>query len=133
MTETVEIVRRFYDEIWNRGNLGAIPEICNRDMVFRGSLGEEKRGYEGFADYVRYVRGALDEYCCHIEETVSESDRVFAKMLFVGVHRGEFLGHAPTGKTLEWAGAALFKIKDDRIAELWVLGDLHGLNAQLAE
>ena len=133
MTEAVEIVRRFYDEIWNRGNLAAIPDICDRDMAFRGSLGEEKRGHEGFADYVKFVRGALDEYRCHIEETVTEGNRVFAKMLFVGVHRGEFLGRAPTGKTLKWAGAALFKIRENRIAELWVLGDLHGLIRQLSE
>ena len=133
MTEPVEIVRRFYDEIWNQGHLDAIAEICEPGMAFRGSLGAEKRGHDGFAEYVNYVRGALDEYCCHIEETVSEGDRVFAKMLFIGIHRGEFLGHAPTGKTLKWAGAALFEMRNDRIAQLWVLGDLHGLTAQLAE
>ena len=132
MTEPVELVRRFYDEIWNRGNLAAIPEICHREMEFRGSLGDEKRGHEGFAEYVRYVRGALDEYKCHIEETVTEGNRIFARMLFVGVHQREFLGYPPTGKTLTWAGAALFTIKDDRIAELWVLGDLHGLIDQLS-
>jgi steroid delta-isomerase-like uncharacterized protein len=132
MTEPVDIVRRFYEEIWNRGDLAAVPEICDRHLVFRGSLGDTKHGHAGFIDYVRYVRGALDDYRCHIEETVTEDNRIFAKMSFVGAHRGEFLGFAPTGKTLTWAGAALFTIKDNRIAELWVLGDVHGLIEQLS-
>lgn len=132
MTEAVDIVRRFYEEIWNRGNLDAIPEICHAEIAFRGSLGDTKFGHEEFADYVRYVRGALGGYRCHIEDTVSEDNRVFAKMSFVGTHEGEFLGYAPTRKTVEWAGAALFTIENDRITGLWVLGDVHGLVGQLS-
>ena len=132
MTEPVDIVKRFYEEIWNQGNLDAIPDICHLEIEFRGSLGDTKHGHEGFADYVRYVRGALDNYRCHIEDAVSEGNRVFARMLFSGIHHREFLGHAPTRKTLEWAGAALFTIENDRITELWVLGDLHGLISQLS-
>jgi len=47
-------------------------------------------------------------------------------------HKGKFLGYAPTWKTVEWAGAALFTIENARIAELWVLGDVHGLLGQLS-
>ena len=68
--EAVEIVRRFYAEIWNEGDLDAIPDICHEGIVFRGSLGDSKVGHQGFADYVRYVRGALAGYRCYIEETV---------------------------------------------------------------
>jgi steroid delta-isomerase-like uncharacterized protein len=132
VTGSVDIVRRFYEDIWNQGDLNAILDICHPEIAFRGSLGDTKYGHEGFADYVRYVRGALDDYRCHIEESVAEGNRVFAKMRFVGDHRGKFLGYAPTGKTLEWAGAALFTIENDRITQLWVLGDLHGLISQLS-
>lgn len=130
--EAVQIVRRFYAEIWNDGDLDAIPEICHEGIVFRGSLGDSKVGHQGFSDYVTYVRGALGGYRCHIEDTVCEGGRVFAKMLFAGRHEREFQGFAPTGKMLEWAGAALFTIVDGRISELWVLGDVHGLMTQLS-
>lgn len=132
MREAVNIVRRFYEDIWNHGDLEAIPEICHAEMEFRGSLGDTKHGHEEFADYVRYVWGALEEYRCHIEDAVSEGNRVFAKMLFVGTHEGEFLGYAPTRKTVKWAGAALFAIENERIRKLWVLGDVHGLLCQLS-
>jgi hypothetical protein len=34
-------------------------------------------------------------------------------------------------RCLAWAGAALFTLKSDKIADLWVLGDLQGLREQL--
>lgn len=62
MTNPMDIVRRFNEEIWNRGDLDAIAGICHRETTFRASLGDRKSGHEGFAEYVRYVRGALDDY-----------------------------------------------------------------------
>ena len=34
---------------------------------------------------------------------------------------------------MRWAGAALFRFADEVIAEIWVLGDLAGLDTLLAE
>lgn len=58
-------------------------------------------------------------------------DRAFAKMRFGGCHVGVFGGFQPTGRPVEWLGAALFRFEAGRIAELWVLGDLTGLDALL--
>jgi predicted ester cyclase len=52
-------------------------------------------------------------------------------MRFEGIHRGAFLGFAPTGRRIDWAGAALFTLNSDKIADLWVLGDLYGLRQLL--
>jgi len=41
------------------------------------------------------------------------------------------LPNAGTGKLVQWLGAALFRFEDSMLAELWVLGDLAGLAAQL--
>lgn len=56
-----------------------------------------------------------------------EPPKAFARMRFSGVHREELLGFARTGKRVEWAGAALFTFSGNRVADLWVLGDVHGL------
>jgi predicted ester cyclase len=54
-------------------------------------------------------------------------------MRFSGVHIAPFRGYAPTGKSVQWLGAALFKVHENQIAELWVLGDLISLDAALKE
>ncbi len=102
------------------------------DFTFRGSLGAERRGHDGFAEYVRTVRGALGDYRCDILDLVCEDPRAFARMRSSGIHPAKFLGHTPSGKRVEWTGAALFTAGDDgRPADLWVLGDIHGLLRQL--
>ena len=127
-----DLVASFYADIWNRGDLSYVARLLRDDFTFRGSLGAEREGHAGFAAYVTLVRGALGDYRCDILDLVAEDRRAFARMRFSGVHRGEFLGYAPSGKRVEWMGAALFTVGDDgRIADLWVLGDIPGLMAQL--
>jgi predicted ester cyclase len=124
-------VHEFYDRIWNSGDLGAVEKIVAGDFAFRGSLGAEIRGRAAFCAYVQSVRTPLKDYYCDILDCVSEGDKVFAKMQFSGVQVGEFRRYAPTGKRLHWLGAALFRVRGSMIVELWVLGDLISLEAQL--
>ena len=124
-------VRRFYDEIWNVPDLAEIPAVLHPDITFRGSLGSVHRGHSEFADYVRSVTTALSGYRCEIEQLVAEGEVVAARMLFSGRHTGEFLGRAPTGRTVKWAGAAFFRFESELVRDLWVLGDLVSLYAQL--
>jgi predicted ester cyclase len=126
-----QAVEAFYDRIWNRLDKAAIPDLIHADFTFRGSLGPIMTGHSAFAAYVDGVTGALADYRCTILDLVTEGDRAFARMLFEGIHRGPFLGFAPTGRRVEWAGAALFTLKSDKIADLWVLGDMQGLREQL--
>lgn len=79
------------------------------DFVFRGSLGNELLGRDAFTDYVRSVRGALDQYRREILECVTEEERTFAKMRFSGIHIANFRGFEPIGKLVYWLGAALFR------------------------
>jgi hypothetical protein len=48
------------------------------------------------------------------------------------LQRGAIFGVAPTGRRIEYAGAALFRFRDERIWNVWVLGDVDGLKRQLA-
>lgn len=113
-----EIVKRFYEEVWNQQDFSAIARLCDEKLEFRGSLGAERRGHEGFADYLRSVTQALGNYHCEIQDLVAEGDKAFARMLFSGVHRGMFLGFPPTNRRVQWAGAALFRIEAGKIRNL---------------
>ncbi len=124
-------VTKFYEVLWDAQDRDAMPALLHEDFTFRGSLGQQTRGHDGFAEYVDMVHAALGDYRCHIEALVEEGDRVFAKMKFTGIHVGEFLGYPPSGKRVSWQGCALFTFDGDLIADVWVLGDLKSLEAQL--
>jgi predicted ester cyclase len=121
------VVESFYADIWNRHDKSTISMLLCADFTFRGSLGQLRNGHSGFASYVDFVHQAIAEFRCDILDLVIEEPKAFARMRFSGTHRGELFGFQPTGKPIEWAGAALFTFSGNRVADLWVLGDVHGL------
>jgi len=125
------LVKAFYGRIWNAGDLAAASDLLSEEFSFRGSLGSELRGRDAFSEYVRSVRGALANYHCEIVDCVAEGNKAFAKMRFSGDHVAPFRGFEPSGKPVHWLGAALFVMDGEVISELWVLGDLAGLDAIL--
>lgn len=125
------LVHRFYNELWNDKNLAVADELLAPDVSFRGSLGSVRSGRGELCDYVREVTTALANYRCRIDSLVVEDRSAAARMTFSGDHVGELMGRSPTGKRVSWSGAAFFEADDIAIRDIWVLGDLVGLYAQL--
>ena len=55
------LVKRFYTDLWEAGDVTKAPEILHQDLRFRGSLGETKTGIDGYLDYLHSVRTALGD------------------------------------------------------------------------
>ena len=125
------LVEVFYHQVWNKADEHRARDILSKDFRFRGSLGPEKHGQDGFIEYMHSIHEALGDYTCIIEDLVVTNNAVAAKMIFRGRHRARFFGIEPTGREISWAGAAFFTIKDERINSLWVLGDIDSVKQQL--
>jgi steroid delta-isomerase-like uncharacterized protein len=125
------LIRRFFDEMWNPWNFAKADELLAPEIVFQGTLGNELRGRDAFRTYMRKVQSAFPDFHNSIVEITAEDDRVAARTFYRGTHRGEIFGLAPTGKAISYAGAAFFRIRDGQVIEGWVLGDLLGLLRQL--
>jgi len=113
-----EQVRKFYSEIWDKKNFEEISNVLHTDFSFRGSLGQEKYGHQGFREYVSFVHSGLSNYKCTIEELVIQPEKAFAKMIFTGVHASGFMGYPATNKQVSWAGAALFTFMGQKVSAL---------------
>lgn len=131
MPTPADLVRRFYDVVWNTANEDVAREILAPDFRFRASLGPERVGPDGFIDYMRAIHAALATYICTIEELLVDGARASARMTFSGVHRAEFFGVPATGRRITWSGAAFFDTDINRITRLWVLGDVDAVKQQL--
>jgi steroid delta-isomerase-like uncharacterized protein len=122
-----DLVRRFYEELWNRWDLAVADEILAPDLRFRGTLGASLVGVEAFRAYVEQVRAAFPDWHNHLEELIDAGETIVARLTFSGTHRGELLGVAATGALVEYAGIAIFRLRAGRIAEAWVVGDTQEL------
>ena len=127
----LDLVTTFYNELWNKRDSKVANEILHEHVNFRGSLGDSMVGREKVLDYVKRVTTSLDGYTCEILDIVVENDKAAAIVQFHGTHVQEFMGHEPTGKKVQWLGTAFFNSTDGSLANIWVLGDLKGLEAEL--
>jgi predicted ester cyclase len=66
-----------------------------------------------------------------LEDMISEGDKVLARTTDSATHTGEFMGIAPTGKTVKFGELHLFRIKEGKIAEYWIQEDFLWMNQQL--
>jgi|SRR5262245_4152053 steroid delta-isomerase-like uncharacterized protein len=131
LAENKALVRRYYEELWNRWDFALADELLAEGLTFRGSLGVTVRGRDGFKGYMEAVRRAFPDFHNRVEELVAEGDTVAARLTYTGTHRGELFGIRPTGRFVTYVGVAIFRIAAGRISEGWVLGDVHGLTEQL--
>ena len=126
------LVRRWFEELFNEAKLDLADEIVTPDHVSHDpSTPEHLPGPEGERQLVTLVRGAFPDGRMSIEDLVAEGDAVAVRWTFRGTHRGEFMGVAPTGRSVTMEKMDLFRITDGQIAEQWVAADALGLLRQL--
>ena len=131
-TGNAEVIRAFYADLWESGDLARLPALMHDDVAFQGTFGQTMHGLDAFAAYVRSVRHAFSTYRCEVLDLLSEGERVAARIRFSGTHdAGPFLDHPPSGRELVWEGVGFFTLDAGRIRHLWVMGDMLGLLGQL--
>ncbi len=131
MSARLDLVSRFYHELWNKHKLEIAPDILSPNIIFRGSLGDEKQGLSGVAEYVNRIHTALDKYHCEIIALSEKTDKVRATVDFSGIHQASFLGYPPSGKPVQWQGKAVFRFTESLIDEIQVYSDVGALRRQL--
>lgn len=126
-----DLVRHFFEGVLNQGMLDLVDELVTPDYAltvvgFPGSM--DREGHKGM---VAGLRAAFPDWEETVEELVGDGDRVVARVVGRGTHRGEFMGIPATGRTVELVSVNIDRIIDGRIAERWLLPDTLGLLRQL--
>ena len=126
-----DLIEKWYLEMWNEWKIDIFPEILVPEITFRGSLGQEKKGYNGLNEYMEYIKSAFPDFHNEVELIITDNNQSFAKLKYSGTHRGEIFGFKPTNKKIEYYGTAVFTFENEKIKDVWVLGDIYGLIKQL--
>jgi predicted ester cyclase len=62
-------------------------------------------------------RSAVPDLHCTIEDLLVSGDKITARLLFTGTHKGEFMGHPATGKPVSFLAIDILRIRGGRIME----------------
>jgi steroid delta-isomerase-like uncharacterized protein len=128
------LVRRWFEEVWNKGRAEAIDEMFADDGVAHGlsdETGEPLRGPANFKAFFHNFREAFPDIEVVVEDTISEGDRVAARCTVRGRHTGHSLGFAATEQPMEISGITIVRVRDGQIVEAWNNFDFMAMFQQL--
>jgi steroid delta-isomerase-like uncharacterized protein len=131
--ENIQLMRRWFQEVWNEGRVETVYELLSPDAVARGQRGAEKeiRGPEEFAQFVREIRGAFPDIQVSVEDVFGADDKVVLRWSGVMTHTGDALGMPPSGRRVRSRGITIARIVDGRIVEGWDNWDQLGMLEQI--
>ncbi len=130
--ENKELIRRFYSEVWARGNLAAADEIFAPDYV-RHDLRPSNAapGPEGQKKIAGDFRSAFPDLQFTLDLILAEDDMVAARWTMEGTNLGQWGNISPTGKRARFSGVNIFRIRDGKVTEIWNHRDDLGLMQQV--
>ena len=132
LDENKALVRRFYEEVWGKGNVDVAEEVFASDYV-RHDLRPTTTapGPEGQKQIAAALRAAFPDLRFDIEIVLGEGEYVAARWTASGTHSGAWGDVEPTGRFVTFSGVNIFRFEEGLVAEIWNHRDDLGLRQQL--
>jgi steroid delta-isomerase-like uncharacterized protein len=122
-------------EAANSGDLDLMyktfDEVMAPDVQIRTPLPVKETGREAIKEVFTTLMRAYPDLHIEVEDAIEEGDKVMARNSVTGTHRGEYMGLAPTGRSVSYNEIFIFRFADDRIVETWGVVDVLAQMRQL--
>ncbi len=125
------VVQRLYDDLFNRARLAVADELVAADYRSHAAPPGTPAGPDGLRQAVALLRAAFPDGRYVMEDLIGEDDRVAARLVFRGTHRGPYRGIPPTGRRVVQAQLHLLRLAAGQVAEHWALREDLALLEQL--
>ena len=114
-------------EAVSTGNLEVLNEIFAPNVVDHDPAPDQGSGPKGFIDFFTIMRKAFPDLKVTVDHLVQDENNIAMAYKIHGTHKGDFLGIAPTNKTIEARGVQIARFENGKIVERWGSSDELGL------
>ena len=128
--QMIKTARLFY-AFWDTGNAEYVSAAVDNDFRDNTLPAGRPQGPRGLLYASQTFRSAVPDLHCTIKDLLVSGDKITARLLFTGTHKGEFMGHRATGKPVRFFAIDILRIRDGKIVEDWHLEDNLTLLEQL--
>lgn len=117
----------------NAHRLDLLDELVTPDFVrhCQATPGAEVRSLDEFKDFQRQDTAAFPDSHQTLKHVIAEGNMVAAWATYEGTQTGALGPFPASGKRMQVDFAAVFRVENDRLAELWVTWDNLAALAQL--
>lgn len=126
------IVRRFYEEVMNRGNASLLDEIVAPDFTDHGeALFGSPQGRDALKRSIIETPTIFANLNVQLHDVIADGELVGVRGTMRCFQQEEFLGISLSGNELTWNGLALFRVMNGKITERWFNSDSLSIVQQL--
>jgi predicted ester cyclase len=86
---------------------------------------------EALKDHIIFFEASFPHYEVIADDMIAEGDKVAVLARFRGVHKGDLMGIAPTGKEVDVPFAITYRLAGPKITQHWMSFDRMALMEQL--
>jgi steroid delta-isomerase-like uncharacterized protein len=129
--ETKRFMQHFIEETINKKNLDALDSLVAEDFVEHIPFPGQGPGREGLRYAIATFLSGFPDMRWTVEEQIAEGEKVVTRFTMSGTHQGEFLGIAPTGKSVQVWGIVIDVVHEGKFAESRIIMDMMSLMQQL--
>src|SRR5829696_4965986 len=124
LEENKALVRRFNEEVYNRGNTDVADELLAPNFVSRDALTREEASREDYKREIAEQAATSSDLHFSIEEQIAEGDKVVTRTIGSGTHDlAEYEGLAPSGTRITIENIDIHRVVEGKIVEEWGVSD----------
>ena len=124
-------IRRFYDEVFNAGNIAVVDELVASNFVDHEEFPGLSGGRDGLKQFVTMMRTAFPDARMDVDDLIAEGDKVVARLTMSGTQRGEFAGIPASGKSMNVTTIDIIRFENGQAVEHWGATDSAKMMEQL--
>jgi steroid delta-isomerase-like uncharacterized protein len=133
-TDNKAIVRRLYEEVWNKRRLEVVDELISSSHALNDPLASDSQvGPKLYKRRVVEFTNGFPDSRFTIEDMIAEKGKVVACWTFSGTHKGEFMDIPATGRKVSVEGITIHHITNGKILDSYARWDALGLMRQLGQ
>jgi predicted ester cyclase len=123
--------RRTFEEIFPAGDVEALAEIVDPDVVSRGRRPDEPTGFEGVKRTMLWLSTVFSDQRWEVHDVLGDGDVVAVHLTHHGRHTGDLMGIPPTGREVAYQYVHFLRFRNGKTVEQWSVRDDMTLMRQL--
>ena len=118
--EGTRIVRRWFEDIFTRGDLSVVDEIVAEDFVAHGPGDHPgSHGAEAFKDWLRWYRATFTDPEWTVHDVIVAGDRIVARYSGKTTYRGGLLDIPSADQRVTESGILIYRVEGAKVKEIW--------------
>jgi steroid delta-isomerase-like uncharacterized protein len=129
----IQLAHRWFDEVWNEGNLELVTELFAADGMSYdlGGTGNHAKGPEGIKPLIEAFRKTFPDLKIVIQDAIADEEKVAMRWAASATHTEEGMFGPPTFRKVYVTGMAFIRCNEGQIMEAWNNWDIMSLVQQI--